>query len=203
MQTVKQYVTIAPPPVTPAPSPVEAEDHRPARAARSQHAQGTPVSGSGLVPSPPAPFEPPTTTLPDTTDPQVLLAPQVLLPLESGSVSEGALALPPAVSRAESVVFGDTTIYTKASPDVQPPVLYSPKLPPVPPSEPDLLGTNTMELLIDETGTVQQALLKSRPVRLSDMMLLSPAKTWKFHPALKDGHPVKYRLTLSWVVAPP
>jgi hypothetical protein len=60
-----------------------------------------------------------------------------------------------------------------------------------------------MELLIDESGVVQQARLTSRPVRMSDMLLLSPAKTWKFHPALKNGQPVKYRLKMSWVVAPP
>jgi len=60
-----------------------------------------------------------------------------------------------------------------------------------------------MELSIDETGAVQQVLLKSKPVRLPDMLLLSAAKTWQFYPALKDGRPVKYRLSLSWVVAPP
>jgi hypothetical protein len=82
-------------------------------------------------------------------------------------------------------------------------VIYSPKLPPLPAADPAARGTNTMELLIDETGAVQHAKLTSTPMRMSDMMLLSPAKTWKFHPALKDGRPVKYRLTMSWVVAPP
>lgn len=154
----------------------------------------------------------------------------VLSPLAAGTAAEGGLALPappvirqPAGLIAEPAPGGpgpgmslpaaavprvavpavDTTIYSSAWPDVQPPVMFSPKLPPVAPI--DLLqpGTNTMELLIDETGAVQQARLTSRPVRMSDMIMLSPAKTWKFHPALKDGRPVKYRLTLSWVVAPP
>ena len=97
----------------------------------------------------------------------------------------------------------DPAVYSSSSLDVQPPVIYSPKLPPLPAADPYWQGTNTMELLIDETGEVRQARLTSRPVRLSDMMLLSPAKTWKFHPALKNGQPVKYRLTMSWVVAPP
>jgi len=125
-------------------------------------------------------------------------------PLEARSIAEGALALPPvATGVPPRGVFSDPTVYTKASLDVKPPVLFSPKLPPVPPVEPDLLGTNTMELSIDETGAVQQVLLKSKPVRLPDMLLLSAAKTWQFYPALKDGRPVKYRLSLSWVVAPP
>jgi hypothetical protein len=136
--------------------------------------------------------------------------PLVLLPVQSGTVAEGALALPPtlvppAAGAAAPVVvrMPDPVVYSSASLDVQPPVIYSPKLPPLPPADPYWQGTNTMELLIDESGEVKQARLTSRPVRMSDMMLLSPAKTWKFHPALKNGQPVKYRLTMSWVVAPP
>lgn len=78
-----------------------------------------------------------------------------------------------------------------------------PQLPPVPPITPDAPGANTMELLVDERGTVQEVKLKSRAERLTDMSLLSAAKTWKFSPALKDGRPVKYRLEVSWVVTPP
>lgn len=134
--------------------------------------------------------------------------PSVLLPVQPGTVAEGGLALPPPLAppAANPLVVVrtlDPVVYSSSSLDVQPPVIYSPKLPPLPPADPYWQGTNTMELLIDETGEVRQARLTSRPVRMSDMMLLSPAKTWKFHPALKNGQPVKYRLTMSWVVAPP
>ena len=131
--------------------------------------------------------------------------PLVLLPVQPGTVVEGGLALPPVLPpvRAPVVRAEDPVVYNSASLDVQPPIIYSPKLPPVPPADPYWQGTNTMELLIDESGAVQQARLTSRPVRMSDMLLLSPAKTWKFYPALKNGQPVKYRLTMSWVVAPP
>jgi hypothetical protein len=37
---------------------------------------------------------------------------------------------------------------------------------------------------------------------MPDMMLLSRAKLWKFGPAMKDGHPVRYRLVLKWEVNP-
>jgi outer membrane biosynthesis protein TonB len=129
--------------------------------------------------------------------------------MEPGESADGALALPPPAANAAPVVSppvltsADATVYSVESPGVQPPVIYSPKLPPIPPADPTARGTNTMELLIDEAGAVQHARLTSTPMRMSDMMLLSPAKTWKFHPALKDGRPVKYRLTMSWVVAPP
>lgn len=141
----------------------------------------------------------------------LLSEPLVLLPVQPGTIAEGALGLPPPAARSAAagaaapvvVRMPDPVVYSSASLDVQPPVIYSPKLPPLPPADPYWQGTNTMELLIDETGEVRQARLTSRPVRMSDMMLLSPAKTWKFHPALKNGQPVKYRLTMSWVVAPP
>jgi hypothetical protein len=130
-------------------------------------------------------------------------APAVLAPIEAGTVVDGGLALAPGTSAApDTSRFYDPGVYSSASAGVQPPVMYSPMLTPVSPSDTEA-SINTMELLIDETGKVQRARLVSRPKRMSDMLLLSPAKTWKFHPALKDGRPVKYRLTVSWAVTPP
>jgi outer membrane biosynthesis protein TonB len=63
-------------------------------------------------------------------------------------------------------------------------------------------ATNTLELLVDEDGSVQQVKLVSPLRRIADVMFLSGVKTWKFQPALKDGQPVKYRLVLNWTVAP-
>jgi hypothetical protein len=34
--------------------------------------------------------------------------------------------------------------------------------------------------------------------RMTDMMLLSGAKSWRFAPALLDGQPVRYRITINW-----
>jgi hypothetical protein len=36
-------------------------------------------------------------------------------------------------------------------------------------------------------------------MRLTDMMILSAAKTWIFEPASDGGHPIPYRMTLNWV----
>jgi hypothetical protein len=210
VRSVQQLLTSSSPPSAEVPAPVELDPRASVRRPRAEHATVSSATARRVKQTASAPRDEPTDT-PRTSQPvpvpppQVLVTPpQVLMPLESGSVSEGALALPPvAVNAVERTFFNDPTIYTSASPDVQPPVMYSPKLPPMPPARPDMLGTNTMELLIDETGNVLKALLTSPPVRLSDMLLLSPAKTWKFHPALKDGRPVKYRLAVSWAVAPP
>ena len=57
---------------------------------------------------------------------------------------------------------------------------------------------NTMELVVSKGGRVEQVKLAEPPKRMTDMLLLSGAKTWKFAPALKDGQPVRYRTRFSW-----
>jgi hypothetical protein len=47
-------------------------------------------------------------------------------------------------------------------------------------------------------GTVESVRLLDRPRDIHASMLLSAAKSWQFHPAMKDGVPVRYRKTV-WV----
>jgi hypothetical protein len=138
------------------------------------------------------------------------LRPQLIAPpaiaLDPVPAVEGGFALAPAGPAAAPpapAMVADSTVYSEGSEGVEPPVMYFPQLPPVVPAGEDPRRLNTMELLVDERGAVQAAKLTSRPVRLPDMTLLSAAKTWRFHPATKDGRPVKYRLSLSWSVTPP
>ena len=95
----------------------------------------------------------------------------------------------------------DTTIYSEADRDVRPPAVLSSELPSPTYSE-WTTRTNVMELIVSETGAVERARLLEAPQRMPDMMLLSRAKLWKFGPAMKDGHPVRYRLVLKWKVNP-
>jgi len=57
---------------------------------------------------------------------------------------------------------------------------------------------NTMEVVISKLGRVEEARLTAPPKRMTDMLLLSGAKMWKFTPAMKDGQPVRYRTMVSW-----
>jgi hypothetical protein len=57
---------------------------------------------------------------------------------------------------------------------------------------------NTMELIVSSEGRVESVRLLTTPKRMTDMLLLSGAKTWSFQPALKDGTPVRYRTVFSW-----
>ena len=56
-----------------------------------------------------------------------------------------------------------------------------------------------IELLIMPDGTIESVKLLDPPKTVHDWMLLSAAKAWLFHPARKDGVPVRYRKTV-WVV---
>jgi hypothetical protein len=92
-------------------------------------------------------------------------------------------------------------IYSSTDADVRPPVLEFPQMPStVGESRPDLM--NRMELVVSADGTVEQVRLVAGPNRMTDMMLLSGAKMWRFQPAVKEGKPVRYRTTVSWIAGP-
>jgi len=108
----------------------------------------------------------------------------------------------PAASRARTDRRADV-IYSRDDADVQPPVMTYPQLPsPLMIGSPSEAFVNRMELVVAADGSVERVRLVNTPRRMSDMMLLSGAKVWKFAPAIKDGVPVRYRTTVSWTVFP-
>jgi hypothetical protein len=94
-------------------------------------------------------------------------------------------------------------IYTSADEGIDPPKMLYPQLPP-----PPLMisqssnSVNVMEIIIGDDGAVERVHLVSQPRRLTDMMLLSGAKSWRFAPASKNGLPVRYRMAFSWATTP-
>jgi hypothetical protein len=87
-------------------------------------------------------------------------------------------------------------IFSSDSDGVSPAVGVRPQLPRELPSylRPDQL--TRFDLVVSETGTVESVKLVGSPRTVHDSMLLSAAKAWQFQPALKDGHPVRYRKTI-------
>ena len=87
-------------------------------------------------------------------------------------------------------------IYTKDDPDVTPARLLTAQngagL------DTSITDVNSMELVISKLGRVEQARLSAPAKRMTDMVLLSSAKTWKFSPAMRNGQPVRYRTVYSW-----
>jgi hypothetical protein len=83
---------------------------------------------------------------------------------------------------------------------VSPPVDVRPQLPrALPPNvRPEQLSR--LELIVSESGTVESVKLVGTPRNVHDAMFLSAAKAWQFHPALKDGRPVRFRKTV-WITS--
>ena len=84
-------------------------------------------------------------------------------------------------------------VYSRADGLVSPPRPVRPQLPPEPPFDPTVAPPTELELVIDATGLVESAKLKTPPRNITEFMLVSAAKAWIFQPAELDGHPVAYR----------
>lgn len=105
----------------------------------------------------------------------------------------------PSVGDAATLTI-DQTIYSAENQDVVPPQTFDSL--PGPTISRWTTRTNAMELIVSETGVVERVRLVTPPQRMPDIQILSVAKVWKFTPAMKDGHPVRYRLLLTWEVNP-
>jgi hypothetical protein len=94
-----------------------------------------------------------------------------------------------------------SVVYSEQDRDVRPPHMIEAELPR--PTVPTWTTVrNAMEVVVADDGSVERVKWLGSPQRMSDVMLLSRAKLWKFAPATKDGHPVRYRLVLTWEVNP-
>jgi TonB family protein len=92
-------------------------------------------------------------------------------------------------------------IYGLGDPNVQPPVTVNQALPlyptrPVPP------GKGTLELVINESGAVESALMRGSVNSLYDMLALSATRTWRYKPATLNGVPVKFRKDITITLKP-
>ncbi len=91
----------------------------------------------------------------------------------------------------------DTRIYGRQDADVGPPVpIYPQSITPAPDSmrRPGYLA---LEVLVNENGTVDTARARDLPRTIGESVLmtmaLSSVKSWRFHPAQKNGSAVSYR----------
>ncbi len=92
---------------------------------------------------------------------------------------------------------GDSeAIYSRLDTNVEPASLMRPQLPSSwnQDAPGDLISL--FELIVSRSGDVEQVRLVSPGNRFSDKMLIAAAKAWQFQPALREGRPVRYRLSL-------
>ena len=107
----------------------------------------------------------------------------------------------PHPSSAKKLNAVEGAIYSEDDPDVTPAKLLTTREggPLFRGMVPDM---NTMEMVVSEQGRVEQVRLLTPAKRMTDVLLLSGAKTWKFAPAMRDGQPVRYRTMFSWPSIP-
>jgi len=82
-------------------------------------------------------------------------------------------------------------IYTIVDNDVVPPTTINQSMPlyptrPVPP------GKGTLEIVIDESGMVESALIRASVNSLYDMLAVQATRSWRYKPATVNGVPVKF-----------
>jgi TonB family protein len=103
---------------------------------------------------------------------------------------------------------GAGVTYTAADADVTPPAAITPQLVewlslPSPGNRPEVM---MIAVLVNPNGTVDSVRAVNVPVSLGESVMLTAAlsavKSWRFHPATKDGAPVRYRQIVPVRIAP-
>ena len=120
----------------------------------------------------------------------------------SNAPASGAAAPTAAIDRTPEPV----RIYTGEDAGIIPPMIVSRRMPAWTPRndfEKHKEFRGLLELVIDETGTVTSAALTKSVHPTYDPQLVDAARMWKFRSAMKDGAPVKYRLSIEIRLGPP
>jgi TonB family protein len=92
-------------------------------------------------------------------------------------------------------------VYSNADADIVPPVALRQELPPYPGQVP-IARQGMIEVLIDETGAVESAMMRLSVSNSYDNLALAAAKTWRYRPATLNGAPVKYRKAVQVTIKP-
>lgn len=97
------------------------------------------------------------------------------------------------------------SVYDAGDPDVAAPVIVRQDMPPYPVTPslvPMPVRPGVIEIVIDESGRVERAVMRQPISNVYDPIVLSAATNWRYKPALKDGEPVKYRKLIQISVEP-
>ncbi len=92
---------------------------------------------------------------------------------------------------------GSGRIYNADSRDVIAPQFIRPQVPKELPSFEYGAHPPRIEVVVLRDGSVSSVKLLGAPRNVHDSMLLSAVKAWRFVPAMRDGAPVPYRMTIS------
>jgi hypothetical protein len=105
---------------------------------------------------------------------------------------------PPPVVAAVPAIRG---IYGGTEPGVLPPVVVRQVLPPFP-RDVASRRDGVLEVVINEAGAVESAVMRTSINPRYDLIVLGAAKSWKYQPATMQGAPVKFRKLINISLKP-
>jgi TonB family protein len=85
--------------------------------------------------------------------------------------------------------------------NVVPPLAIVQNLPPFP-GDVLIPKVGQIEVVINEAGVVEAAMIKASVTPKYDELALGAARQWRYRPATMNGMPVKYRKIISVTVKP-
>jgi TonB family protein len=87
-------------------------------------------------------------------------------------------------------------IYTGGETGIVAPATISQTLPPFP-GQVVIPRSGKLEVVIDENGVIESAVMTSSVTQNYDQIVLAATKTWRYRPATLNGTPVKFRKTVQ------
>jgi len=129
--------------------------------------------------------------------PQLASAPVALTPTITPPPAADTRA--PAASSSTSLAA--PAIYTKDENNIIEPVAIQQSLPPFP-WRVSTAKSGVLEIVIDETGSVESATMVQPLDPAYNRLVLNAAKTWAYRPARRNGTPVKFRKRIQIAVNP-
>jgi TonB family protein len=106
---------------------------------------------------------------------------------------------PPAPEPAPPVVPLLPRFYQAGDPDVVAPVAVKQTLPPFPTTS-VMPSEGAIEIVIDENGSVESAVMRVPLSPIYDRMAVQAAKNWQYRPATLNGVPVKYKKVVQILI---
>ena len=88
-------------------------------------------------------------------------------------------------------------IYSETDADVVPPRALSRQMPVTSPAGVPVNRVGWLDMVIDRDGNVFFVKLTTPLNRHHERMIVSPAKAWRYRPAMKNGKPVMYRIRVK------
>lgn len=100
---------------------------------------------------------------------------------------------PPPPPAPEPVVPSPPRIFAAGDAGVTPPVTVHQALPPFPTQGAFIPTQGMVEVVVNETGVVESAVMRATLGSMYDRQVIAATKTWLFKPATLNGAPVKFR----------